>query len=98
VSAVGLGDHHTSTDRAPGIISPPVDTGSSGGLVSTGQRNAHQGHPVWHEHPDPSRLRRDGDHSDAQPHGEAGNALRIGLMTAGTALVFAGLYVGGGLW
>ena len=30
--------------------------------------------------------------------GQAGNALRIGLMTAGTALVFAGLYVGGGLW
>jgi hypothetical protein len=30
--------------------------------------------------------------------GQAGKALRIGLMTAGTALVFAGLYVGGRLW
>jgi hypothetical protein len=30
--------------------------------------------------------------------GQAGKALRIGLMTAGTALVFAGLYAGGGLW
>jgi hypothetical protein len=30
--------------------------------------------------------------------GQAGKALSIGLMTAGTALVFAGLYVGGGLW
>jgi hypothetical protein len=30
--------------------------------------------------------------------GKAGKALRIGLMTAGTALVFAGLYVGGRLW
>ena len=27
-----------------------------------------------------------------------GQALSIGLMTAGTALVFVGLYVGGGLW
>ena len=30
--------------------------------------------------------------------GKAGKALSIGLMTAGTALVFVGLYVGGGLW
>ena len=30
--------------------------------------------------------------------GQAGKALSIGLMTAGTALVFVGLYVGGGLW
>ena len=30
--------------------------------------------------------------------GQTGKALSIGLMTAGTALVFAGLYVGGGLW
>ena len=30
--------------------------------------------------------------------GQAGKALRIGLMTAGTALVFAGLYAGGGFW
>jgi hypothetical protein len=30
--------------------------------------------------------------------GQAGKGLRIGLMTAGTALVFAGLYVGGRLW
>ena len=30
--------------------------------------------------------------------GQAGKALSIGLMTAGTALVFAGLYLGGGLW
>jgi len=30
--------------------------------------------------------------------GQAGKALCIGLMTAGTALVFAGLYVGGRLW
>ena len=30
--------------------------------------------------------------------GLASKALRIGLMTAGTALVFSGLYVGGGLW
>jgi hypothetical protein len=30
--------------------------------------------------------------------GQAGKAVSIGLMTAGTALVFAGLYVGGGLW
>ena len=30
--------------------------------------------------------------------GQAGKALSIGLMTAGTALVFAGLYTGGGLW
>jgi hypothetical protein len=30
--------------------------------------------------------------------GQAGRALSIGLMTAGTALVFAGLYAGGGLW
>ena len=30
--------------------------------------------------------------------GQAGKALSIGLMTAGTALVFAGLYGGGGLW
>jgi hypothetical protein len=29
--------------------------------------------------------------------GQAGKALSIGLMTAGTALVFAGLYAGGGL-
>lgn len=29
--------------------------------------------------------------------GQTGRALSIGLMTAGTALVFAGLYVGGGL-
>jgi len=29
--------------------------------------------------------------------GQAGKALSIGLMTAGTALVFAGLYTGGGL-
>lgn len=30
--------------------------------------------------------------------GQAGKSLRIGLMTAGTVLVFAGLYLGGGLW
>jgi len=30
--------------------------------------------------------------------GQAGKALSIGLMTAGTALVFVGLYAGGGLW
>ena len=30
--------------------------------------------------------------------GQAGKALSIGLMTAGTALVFAGLYAGSGLW
>ena len=30
--------------------------------------------------------------------GQAGKALSIGLMTAGTALVFARLYVGGRLW
>ena len=30
--------------------------------------------------------------------GRASKALRIGLMTTGTALVFSGLYVGGGLW
>ena len=30
--------------------------------------------------------------------GQAGNAMSIGLMTLGTALVFVGLYVGGGLW
>jgi hypothetical protein len=30
--------------------------------------------------------------------GQAGKALSIGLMTAGTALVFAGLYARGGLW
>jgi len=30
--------------------------------------------------------------------GQAGKALCIGLMTAGTVLVFAGLYVGGRLW
>jgi hypothetical protein len=30
--------------------------------------------------------------------GQAGKALSIGLMTAGTALVFLGLYAGGGLW
>jgi len=30
--------------------------------------------------------------------GQAGKAMSIGLMTAGTALVFVGLYVGGGLW
>jgi hypothetical protein len=29
--------------------------------------------------------------------GHAGKALSIGLMIVGTALVFAGLYVGGGL-
>jgi hypothetical protein len=29
---------------------------------------------------------------------QAGKALSIGLMTVGTALVFARLYVGGGLW
>ena len=29
---------------------------------------------------------------------QAGNALSIGLMVAGTALVFCGLYAGGGLW
>ena len=30
--------------------------------------------------------------------GQAGRALSIGLMAAGTALVFVGLYAGGGLW
>jgi hypothetical protein len=30
--------------------------------------------------------------------GQAGKALSIGLMTAGTALVFVGLYAAGGLW
>ena len=30
--------------------------------------------------------------------GQAGKPLSIGLMTAGTALVLAGLYAGGGLW
>ena len=30
--------------------------------------------------------------------GQAGKAMSIGLMTAGTALVFVGLYVGRGLW
>ena len=29
--------------------------------------------------------------------GQAGKALSIGLMAAGTVLVFAGLYLGGGL-
>jgi hypothetical protein len=29
---------------------------------------------------------------------QTGKALSIGLMTAGTALVFDGLYAGGGLW
>jgi len=29
--------------------------------------------------------------------GQTGKALSIGLMAAGTALVFAGLYLGGGL-
>jgi hypothetical protein len=30
--------------------------------------------------------------------GQAGKALSIGLMTAGTALVFVRLYAGDGLW
>ena len=30
--------------------------------------------------------------------GQAGKGLSIGLMAAGTALVFVGLYAGGGLW
>jgi len=30
--------------------------------------------------------------------GQTGKALSIGLMTAGTALVFVGLYARGGLW
>ena len=30
--------------------------------------------------------------------GQTGEALSIGLMTAGTALVFVGLYAGSGLW
>ena len=30
--------------------------------------------------------------------GQAGKAVSIGLMTAGTALVFVGLFAGGGLW
>jgi hypothetical protein len=30
--------------------------------------------------------------------GQTGKALSIGLMTAGTALVFVRLYAGGGLW
>ena len=30
--------------------------------------------------------------------GQAGRALSIGLMTAGTALVFVGLFAGGGFW
>ncbi len=30
--------------------------------------------------------------------GQAGKALSIGLMAAGTALVFLGLYAGGGSW
>jgi hypothetical protein len=30
--------------------------------------------------------------------GRTGKALSIGLMTTGTALVFVGLYTGGGLW
>ena len=30
--------------------------------------------------------------------GRAGKGRRIGLMTAGTALVFVGLYARGGLW
>lgn len=30
--------------------------------------------------------------------GQAGKALSIGLMCVGTALVFFGLYVGGGIW
>jgi hypothetical protein len=30
--------------------------------------------------------------------GQAGKLLSIGLMIVGTALVFVGLYAGGGLW
>jgi hypothetical protein len=30
--------------------------------------------------------------------GQAGKVVSIGLMTAGSALVFVGLYAGGGLW
>ena len=30
--------------------------------------------------------------------GQAGKALRLGLMTASTALVVVGRYAGGGLW
>jgi len=30
--------------------------------------------------------------------GQASKPVSIGLMTAGTALVFAGMYVAGGLW
>jgi len=30
--------------------------------------------------------------------GQTGKALSVGLMAAGTALVFVGLYAGGGLW
>jgi len=30
--------------------------------------------------------------------GQAGSASSIGLMAVGTALVFLGLYAGGGLW
>ena len=30
--------------------------------------------------------------------GQAGKGVSIGLMTAGTALVFVGLYARGGLW
>ena len=30
--------------------------------------------------------------------GQAGKAVSIALMTAGTALVFVGLYAGSGLW
>jgi hypothetical protein len=33
-----------------------------------------------------------------EPYGQAGKLLSIGLMGAGTALVFPGLYAGGGLW
>ena len=45
-------------------------TDGSNPVPSTGESaNFCQRHPLRHEHPDPSRLRRDGDHSDAQPHG-----------------------------
>jgi hypothetical protein len=66
-------------------------------LRSTEADSAHQGHPLRHEHPDFGGFAVMGITLTLNRMRQAGKGLSIGLMTVGTALVFAGLYVGGGL-
>jgi hypothetical protein len=60
-----------------------------------GKDGAHPGHSLRHEHSDPGRLRRDGLTLTLNRMGQTDKALSLGLMAAGTALVFLGLYAGG---